>query len=268
MTTVRKDDLPQAVRQDDLVEYALRLGDTSLVLGHRLSEWCGHAPEMELDMAMSNLGLDLIGQARLFLTYAGEVEGQITGGQGRDEDQLAYLRDVLDYRNFLLVEQPNGDWGVTIARQLYFSLFQQLYFQQLATSADDQLAAIARKALPEIEYHVRFATEWTLRLGDGTEESKRRMQEGLNLLSRFTGELFESDDLENRLIAAGIAPDAALLRPVWHERIEQVLREAGLDTPPPHRPVLGGRKGHHTEHLGYILAEMQFLQRAYPGAKW
>lgn len=251
------------VSKDDLFEYALRLGDTSLVLGHRLSEWCGHAPEMELDMAMSNLGLDLIGQARLFLTYAGEIEGQ-----GRDEDQLAYLRDVLDYRNFLLVEQPNGDWAVTIARQFYFSVFQQLYFQQLATSADEQLAAIARKALPEIEYHVRFATEWVLRLGDGTEESKRRMQEGLVSLSRFTAELFESDDLENRLIAAGIAPDAALLRPIWQERIEDTLREAGLETPPPHRPVLGGRKGHHTEHLGYILTEMQYLQRAYPGAKW
>lgn len=251
------------VNKDDLFEYALRLGDTALVLGHRLSEWCGHAPEMELDMAMSNLGLDLIGQARLFLTYAGEIEGK-----GRDEDQLAYLRDVLDYRNFLLVEQPNGDWGVTIARQLYFSVFQQLYFQRLATSADEQLAAIARKALPEIDYHVRFASEWTVRLGDGTDESKRRMQEGLNLLWRFTGELFESDDVENRLIAAGVAPDAAALRPVWQERIEQVLREATLELPAPHRPVLGGRKGHHTEHLGYLLAEMQFLQRAYPGAKW
>lgn len=252
-----------AVNKDDLFEYALRLGDTSLVLGHRLSEWCGHSPEMELDMAMSNLGLDLIGQARLFLTYAGEVEGK-----GRDEDALAYLRDVLDYRNFLLVEQPNGDWGVTIARQLYFSTFQQLYFQQLATSADEQLAAIARKALPEIEYHVRFATEWTLRLGDGTEESKRRIQDGLNSLARFTSEPFDSDEVEDRLTAAGIAPDAALLRPIWQERIEQVLAEAGLDVPPPHRPVTGARKGHHTEHLGYILAEMQFLQRAYPGARW
>lgn len=251
------------VDRNDLFEYALRLGDTSLVLGHRLSEWCGHAPEMELDMAMSNLGLDLIGQARLFLTYAGEVEGK-----GRDEDALAYLRDVLDYRNFLLVEQPNGDWGVTIARQFYFSVFQQLYFQQLAASADEQLAAIACKALPEIEYHVRFASEWVVRLGDGTEESKRRMQEGLNLLWRFTGEMFESDDVENRLVAAGIAPDAALLRPLWQERIENTLREATLEVPAPHRPVLGGRKGHHTEHLGYILTEMQYLQRAYPGAKW
>ena len=251
------------VPKDDLFEYALRLGDTSLVLGHRLSEWCGHAPEMELDMAMSNLGLDLIGQARLFLNHAGEIEGK-----GRDEDQLAYLRDVLDYRNFLLVEQPNGDWGATIARQFYFSVFQQLYFQQLATSADEQLAAIARKALPEIAYHVRFATEWVLRLGDGTEESKRRMQEGLNLLWRFTAELFESDDVENRLTAAGIAPDAAQLRPLWQERIESTLNEAGLELPAPHRPALGARKGHHTEHLGYLLAEMQFLQRAYPGARW
>ncbi len=249
--------------KEDLFEYALRLGDTSLVLGHRLSEWCGHAPEMELDMAMSNLGLDLIGQARLLLTYAGEVEGK-----GRDEDQLAYLRDVLDYRNFLLVEQPNGDWGATIARQFYFSVFQQLYFQQLAASSDEQLAAIAHKALPEIAYHVRFATEWVLRLGDGTEESKRRMQEGLNLLWRFTAELFESDDVENRLTAAGIAPDAALLRPLWQERIASTLNEAGLELPAPHRPALGTRKGHHTEHLGYLLAEMQYLQRAYPGARW
>ena len=249
--------------KEDLFEYALRLGDTSLVLGHRLSEWCGHAPEMELDMAMSNLGLDLIGQARLFLTYAGEVEEK-----GRDEDQLAFSRDVLDYRNFLLVEQPNGDWGATIARQFYFSVFQQLYFQQLAASTDEQLAAIARKALPEIAYHVRFATEWVVRLGDGTEESKRRMQEGLNLLWRFTAELFESDEVENRLTAAGIAPDAAQLRPLWQERIEQVLLDATLEMPAPHRPALGGRKGHHTEHLGYLLAEMQFLQRAYPGARW
>ena len=256
------------VRKDDLFEYALRLGDSALVLGHRLSEWCGHAPEMELDMAMSNLGLDLIGQARLFLTYAGEIEGQITGKPGRDEDQLAYLRDALDYRNFLLVEQPNGDWAATIARQLYFSTFQQLYFEKLAASADEQLAAIARKALPEIAYHVRFATEWTVRLGDGTEESKRRMQEGLNNLFRFTDELFASDEVEDRLAAAGIAPDAAALRPLWQARIEQVLREATLDVPPPHRPITGARKGHHTEHLGYLLAEMQFLQRAYPGARW
>ncbi|MCH8684512.1 1,2-phenylacetyl-CoA epoxidase subunit PaaC [Pedomonas mirosovicensis] len=257
-----------AIGKDDLFEYALRLGDTSLVLGHRLSEWCGHAPEMELDVAMSNLGLDLIGQSRLFLTYAGEIEGQIAGGRGRDEDALAYLRDVLDYRNFLLVEQPNGDWAATIARQFYFSTFQQLYFEKLAASADEQLAAIARKALPEIAYHVRFASEWVVRLGDGTEESKRRMQEGLNQLWRFTGEMFESDDVEDRLTAANIAPDAAALRPLWQERIERVLSEATLDVPAPHRPVVGGRKGHHTEHLGYLLAEMQFLQRAYPGATW
>lgn len=252
-----------AVCKDDLFEYALRLGDSALVLGHRLSEWCGHAPEMELDMAMSNLALDLIGQARLFLTYAGEVEGK-----GRDEDQLAFSRDALDYRNFLLVEQPNGDWAVTIARQLYFSLYQQMLFERLAACADEQLAAIARKALPEVAYHVRFASEWTVRLGDGTEESKRRMQAGLNQLWRFTSELFDSDGVEDRLAAAGIAPDAAQLRPLWQERLEQVLAEATLELSPSHRPVVGGRRGHHTEHLGYLLAEMQFLQRAYPGAKW
>jgi ring-1,2-phenylacetyl-CoA epoxidase subunit PaaC len=222
-------------------ERALRLGDDGLILGQRLSEWCGHAPMLEVDLALANIALDLIGQATLFLGVAG------------DADALAFRRDVLDFRNCLLVEQPNGDFAQTIARQFLFSNWHELYLRELAKSDDAALAAIAAKSVKEVAYHTRYASEWVVRLGDGTEESRRRMVAGLDWMWRFTGELFADD---------------TALKPEWETRIERTLREAGLDVPKPVRPVLGGREGHHSEHLGHLLSEMQFLQRAYPGATW
>ncbi|MFZ5609652.1 MAG: 1,2-phenylacetyl-CoA epoxidase subunit PaaC [Pseudomonadota bacterium] len=246
-----------------LVDYALRLGDDSLVLGQRLSEWCGHAPTIEVDLSLANVALDLIGQAMLFLGHAGEVEGA-----GRDADRLAFHRDALDFRNCLLVEQPNGDFAQTIARQFLFSTWQQLCFERLSLSTDPSLAAIAEKALKEVRYHAQLAADWVVRLGDGTDESRRRMTQGLDWTWRFVEELFHMDGVETALAADGIAVDKAELRSPFDAQIKSVLGEAGLPLPAPHRALLGGRKGHHSEHLGHLLAEMQFLQRAYPGATW
>jgi ring-1,2-phenylacetyl-CoA epoxidase subunit PaaC len=233
-----------------LLHHALRLGDDSLILGQRLSEWCGHAPMLEIDLALANIGLDLIGQATHFLKLAGEVEGQ-----GRDADALAFHRDVLDFRNCLLVEQPNGDFAQTIARQFLFSNWQELLLQEIC-GADAPLAAIAQKAVKEVAYHVRFANEWTVRLGDGTAESRARTIAGLDWMWRFVDELFDPKD------------GAPSLRPEWDARIAKVLAEAGLETPKARRATKGGREGHHSEHLGHLLSEMQFLPRAYPDAKW
>jgi ring-1,2-phenylacetyl-CoA epoxidase subunit PaaC len=252
-----------AVPADLLTDYARRLGDDALVLGQRLGEWCGHAPTLEIDLALANLALDLIGQATHFLGYAGQLEGQ-----GRDADALAFRRDVLDFKNCLLVEQPNGDFAQTLARQALFSVWQELTFERLAASADPVLAAVAAKAVKEVAYHARFACEWVVRLGDGTEESRRRMIAGLDWMWRFTGELFEADPLVGALAAAGVAVDPAGLRTPWDRRIDAMLADAGLARPADRRPVLGGREGRHSEHLGHLLSEMQFLQRAYPGAVW
>ena len=252
---------------DLLAEYAHRLGDDSLILGQRLSEWTGHAPTLEIDLALSNLALDLVGQATHFLGYAGQLEGQLEG-QRRDADGLAFHRDVLDFRNCLLVEQPNGDFAQTIARQALFSTWQELLFEALCGSADETLAAVAAKAVKEVAYHARFACEWLVRLGDGTHESRRRMIAGLDWMWRFTGELFEADELVGQLAAAGVAVDPAGLRAPWDHRIDSVLADAGLERPADRRPILGGREGRHSEHLGHLLSEMQFLQRAYPGAVW
>lgn len=248
---------------DARIAYAQRLGDDSLILGQRLSEWCGHAPILEVDLALSNIALDLFGQAMLFLDYAGELEGA-----GRDADAMAFGRDVLDFRNCLLAEQPNGDFGQTIARQFLFSTWQELLLQHLMASTDEKLAAIAAKAVKEVAYHARFAGEWVARLGDGTEESRRRFLDGLNWMWRFSGELFASDAVSDALVPSGIAVDPASLRLEWEARIARILGEAGIEMPGPHRPILGGREGHHSEHLGHLLSEMQFLQRAYPGAAW
>lgn len=246
-----------------LTEYALRLGDDSLILGQRLGEWCGHGPILEIDLALSNIALDLFGQAILFLGLAGEAEGK-----GRDADALAFRRDALDFRNCLLVEQPNGDFAQTIARQFLFSTWQELLLQQLRASNDARLAAIAAKAVKEVAYHARFASEWMLRLGDGTDESRRRLVDGLGWMWRFADELFAPDKVVDALAAAGTGVDPASLRPAWNARVGQVLSAAGLEMLPSRRPVLGGRAGHHSEHLGHILSAMQFLQRAYPGAVW
>ena len=246
-----------------LFTYTLRLADNALILGHRLSEWTGHAPVIEEDLALANLALDLIGQARSLYTYAGEIEGK-----ARDEDALAYLRDAGDYRNLLLVEQPNGDFAHTIARQLLYSAFAHPFFEALSRSKDETLSAIAAKAEKEMAYHVRHSAEWVIRLGDGTEESHRRMQSALDDVWMFTGELFDVDPVERALIERGIAADPAPLRALWEKTISDVLAEATLTRPQDGYMQSGGRVGRHSEHLGYILADLQFLQRAYPGAKW
>jgi ring-1,2-phenylacetyl-CoA epoxidase subunit PaaC len=246
-----------------LFRYALRLGDDSLILGQRLGEWCGRAPMLEVDLALANLGLDLIGQATHLLTYAGTVESA-----GRDGDQLAFHRDVLDYANCLLVEQPNGDFARTIVRQFFFSQWQLLLFRGLCNSTDETLAGIAKKAVKEVAYHVRFASEWMVRLGDGTEESRRRALSGIDWCYRFIDELFETDVTTRELAAAGVAPNPAGLRETYDAAIGAVLAEATLPYPAPRRGVGGGRMGRHSEHLGHLLAEMQFLPRAYPDAVW
>ncbi|MBP2232136.1 ring-1,2-phenylacetyl-CoA epoxidase subunit PaaC [Azospirillum agricola] len=250
-------------RQQALFGYALRLGDTSLVLGHRLSEWCGHAPELEEDIALTNVALDLVGHARLLLSYAGEIEGK-----GRDEDRLAYRRDVFDYRNHLLAEQPNRDFGHTIVRQFLHDSWAVELYGRLAASADPTLAGIAAKAVKEVRYHVRHSADWLIRLGDGTDVSRARVADALERLWSYTGEMFERDAAEDTLVAAGIAPDPAELRTAWNTRVAAVLEEATLDRPTDGWMQKGGRRGEHSEHLGYLLAEMQFLPRAYPDAVW
>jgi len=238
------------------VDYLLRLGDDSLILGQRLGEWCGHAPALEVDLTLANFALDLIGQATLLLGEAG------------DADQLAFHRDVLDLKNCLLVEQPNGDFARTIARQLLFSTWQHLLLQRLTQSTDRFLTEFAAKAVKEVAYHRELASEWTIRLGDGTDESARRMADGLDWCWRFIPELFEVDDVLEALIAAGVAPDPRQFEDEYRRSLAAVLAEAKLDPPAEQRPILGGRRGHHSEHLGHILAPMQYLQRTYPGAKW
>lgn len=246
-----------------LATYALRLGDDSLILGQRLSEWCGHAPALEVDLSLANVALDQIGQATHFLALAGAVEGK-----GRDADALAFRRDVMDFTNCLLVEQPNGDFAQTIARQLLFSHYQQLLFTALTAGKDERFTAIAAKAVKETAYHARLASDWVVRLGDGTEESKARMTAGLEWMWRFGDELFVMDDIDAVAIKAGVGVDKAALRPAWDQRIDAILADATLDRPAPRRAVLGGRSGRHSEHLGHLLSEMQFLQRAYPEATW
>lgn len=247
----------------DLVAYLLRLGDDRLVLGHRLSEWCGHAPILEEDIALANIALDLVGQANLLLTLAAASENQ-----GRDADALAYLRDAIDYRNLLLVELPIGDFAVTIARQFLFSTYNMLQSDALRRSANADLAGIATKAHKESKYHVRHSGDWMLKLGDGTEESHRRLQAAIDDLWRYTGELFLTDDVERRLVESKIGVDSSTLERPWAEHVRDVLRRAGITTPEVKWMQRGGREGRHTEHLGLMLAEMQVLQRQHPGASW
>ena len=247
-----------------LLLHTLRLADTALVLGHRLSEWTGKAPMLEEELALANVALDLIGQARSLYAYAAELEGK-----GRAEDDLAYLRDAPEYRNWLIAEQPNGDFARMVLRQFLVSAFMHPYWRAHAASRDETLAAIAAKAEKEAAYHLRHAGEWAIRLGDGTDESRRRMEEALDELWPFTGEMFETDENDRALIAQGLAPDPAALRPEWDATVAHVLSEATLPVPPPGAWMQsGGRRGVHSEHLGHLLAVMQHLQRAYPGAAW
>ena len=245
------------------VEYLLRLADDRLVLGHRTSEWCGHGPILEEDIALANIALDLIGQAAMLLKLAGETEGK-----GRSEDDLAYLRDDVHYRNALLVELPKGDFAVTIVRQFLFSAAAYYQLEGLQRSAHPSLAGIAAKALKETRYHVRHAGEWVIRLGDGTEESHHRAQAALDELWRYTGELFMTDATDAALAAAGLAPDAASTEAAWRAQVTEVLGRATLTIPAEGWMQRGGRQGRHTEHLSRMLAEMQVLPRSFPGAQW
>jgi ring-1,2-phenylacetyl-CoA epoxidase subunit PaaC len=249
--------------QAALFTYVVSLADDALVLGHRLSQWSGHAPMLEEDIALSNLALDLVGQARLFYAHAGVIEGK-----GRDEDQLAFLRDEHAYRNVLLVEQPNGDFATTIVRQLLYAAFMHPYYQALVASGDQRLGEIAAKAVKEMAYHVRHSAEWVIRLGDGTEESHARAAAALDELWMYTGELFEMDDGERALVGKGIAVDRATIKPAWDATVDRVLAEATLKRPADRWMQGGGRSGRHSEHLGHLLAEMQVLHRAHPGATW
>ncbi|WP_342241878.1 1,2-phenylacetyl-CoA epoxidase subunit PaaC [Inquilinus sp. OTU3971] len=251
------------VAETPLVRYALARADDALILGHRLSEWCGHAPMMEEDMALANIGLDLIGQARALYGYAAEVEAA-----GNDEDRYAYLRDVRQYRNLLLVEQPNGDFARTILRQLFYSAFADPYWRAMTASTDPTLAAIAAKAEKESAYHLRHTAEWVIRLGDGTEESHARAQAAVEELWPYIGEVFMPDEAESELVRQGVAIDPESLRETWSETVTAVLAEATLTTPPAGWTQRGGRDGRHSEHLGHLLSELQYLQRSYPGAKW
>jgi ring-1,2-phenylacetyl-CoA epoxidase subunit PaaC len=237
-------------------DYLLRLGDDALILGQRLGEWCGHAPVLEVDLSLANLALDLVGEATLLLGAAG------------DADQLAFHRDVLDFKNCLLVEQPNGDFAQTIARHLLYTTWQHMLLQRLTQSSDQFLREFATKAVKEIAYHRELASEWTVRLGDGTEESARRMAEGLDWCWRFVPELFEVDEALQAAIDAGIAADPRTFEAEYRSAIGAVLADARLDAPADQRPILGGRRGHHSEYLGHLLAAMQFLPRTYPDATW
>lgn len=243
--------------------YAVHLGDTSLILAQRLGEWVGHAPALEEDLALANTALDLLGQARHLLSYAGEIEGK-----GRSEDDLAFLRDPSDFMNLALVEQPNVDFGQTIVRQFLIDAWQLELFERLQSSSEPRFAELAAKALKETRYHYRFSSGWIVRLGDGTEESHKRVQAGLDALWKFTAEMFVPGAVDEEAAAAGLGPAPASLRAPWIANVEQVLQEATLKQPADVAYRWHGKRNQHSEHLSHLLAEMQFMQRAYPGSKW
>jgi len=262
--------------QNSKINYTLHLADNALILGHRNSEWCGHGPVLEQDIAITNISLDLIGQARNFYQYAAELtnEAKASSPQGEEvggevtEDTLAYLRDARDFKNCLLVEQPNGDWAVTILRQFLFGVYQYLLYQRLQTSNDGQLAAIAEKALKEVTYHIRWSSEWVIRLGDGTEESHKKILKAIDDLWMFTGELFKPALYETEAVEDGFGVDVANLKDGWMQKVKNVFGDTTLPVPENVWMQSGGKEGMHTEYLGYILADMQFLQRAYPDCEW
>ena len=250
-----------------LFQYLLRLGDSPLVLAQRLGEWIGHGPILEEDIAQANVGLDLLGQARLWLGYAGEVEARHRLAR-RDEDQLAFLRDSAEFRCLLLAEQPNGSFADTLARQFLFDAWHVLLLSALSRSSDARIAGIAAKAAKEVAYHVERSGDWVIRLGDGTDESRARMQAAIDSLWMYTGEMFTPDAIELELIEAGVAADVRLLAEPWRRHVDAVLTEATLTVPREVFMQQGGKRGLHTEHLGHLLAKMQVLQRSYPGAHW
>lgn len=244
-------------------EYLVRLGDDRLVLGHRLSEWCGHGPILEEDIALANIALDLIGQANLFLEQAGKAEAK-----GRDQDALAYFREAVDYRNLLLAELPKGDFAFTIARQFFFSVFSYLQMDALQKCRDANIAGIAAKAVKEAKYHVRHSADWMIKLGDGTAESHDRLQAAVTELWRYTGEMFIADDVDRAAVASSAGVDPSVLEAPWRGHVDDVLRRATLTVPEVKYMQRGGRTGKHTEHLGHLLAEMQIVARSFPGAQW
>ncbi|MBC7552824.1 MAG: phenylacetate-CoA oxygenase subunit PaaC [Taibaiella sp.] len=266
--------------------FVLRLADDALIIGHRLSEWCGHGPILEQDIALSNAALDHIGRARSLYQYAADLFNQMTDdekqtrftsvalqqlaakGEKLDEDNMAYLRDGWDFKNVLLLEQPNNDWAYTVARSFFYDTFNFFYFTALTQCTDATLAAIAEKTLKEVTYHLRWSSEWVIRLGDGTEESRARMQHAVNDLWMFTGEFFVPAGYETAMQQQEQAPDVAAIKPLWHERVSEIFEEATLTIPAGTWMQQGGKEGRHSEHLGYILAELQFMQRTYPGMQW
>lgn len=250
-----------------LLDYTLHLADNALVLGHRNSEWTGHGPILEQDIALSNIALDLVGQARNFYQYAAQLKND-----GATEDTLAYLRDSHEFKNCVLVEQPNGDWGKTILRQFFFSVYQFYLYQQLQNSSDETVASVAEKAYKEVTYHVRWSSEWVIRLGDGTEESHRRMNLALDELWNFTDELFKPAGYESETVLNGAGVDLSLIKPQWDQNVQATFKEATLSIPQQNASMMNGirigKEGQHTEHLAHLLAEMQALQRAYPNCDW
>jgi ring-1,2-phenylacetyl-CoA epoxidase subunit PaaC len=250
-------------RSHALRNQVLRLGDLSLVLGQRLGEWVGHAPALEEDLGLANIALDLIGQARLLLAYAGEIEGL-----GRDEDQMAYLREQGEYLNPILAEQPNGDFGRTIVRQVLLDAFQLALFERMTQSTDARLAAIAEKSVKEVRYHLRYSSGWLIRLGDGTAESHARVQSALDDLWPYTVELFAEDETDACMADLGVAPRLRAVREAWDARLDGILAQSTLNRPLDRPYTWHGKRGQHSEHLGYLLAELQYLQRTYPGARW
>ncbi|GAB3835360.1 1,2-phenylacetyl-CoA epoxidase subunit PaaC [Hymenobacter jeollabukensis] len=260
--TIVVPDVSAEVRQQ-LLAFVLQLADTSLILAHRLSEWCGHGPILEQDLAMANISLDLLGEARSYYQYAAELEGR-----GRTEDDLAYLRSAVEYRNPLLVEQPNGDFAHTIVRQFLYDAFHYHLLLQLQAGPDQQLAAIAEKSVKEAAYHVKWSAEWIIRLGDGTDESRRRVEAAITALWRYSGELTTPSATEQALQQAGFVPDYAAIQQQIDEHVTRVFAEATLPVPQGVFMQKGGKTGRHSEHLGYLLAELQYLQRTYPGLTW
>jgi ring-1,2-phenylacetyl-CoA epoxidase subunit PaaC len=247
----------------DLFEYLLQLGDDRLVLGHRLSEWCGHGPILEEDIALANIALDLIGQATLYLRLAAEIEGK-----GRSEDTLAYFREAVEFRNIQMVELPRGDFAFTIVRQFFFDAYSYHLLEQLQKSSHLELAGIAAKGYKEVRYHLRHSSEWVQRLGDGTEESRARAQKAVDDLWRFTGEMFMSDEIDQRMQASGVGADLAAVKQQWDAIVRDVFGCATLSIPAESFMLSGGRKGRHTEYLGHMLSEMQIVARSHPGVEW
>ena len=254
---------PRAEVEPSLLSYVVRFGDDNLVMAQRLAEWISNAPELEEDIALANTAIDHLGQARALYGYAAELEGR-----GRSEDDFAMARTEREFSNLLIVEQPNGDFAHTMARQCYFDAYQVGLWEALTPSADTVLGGIAAKALKEAKYHLRHSSGWVVRLGDGTDESHRRMQAGIDALYRFTGEMFRGDAVDDAMVESGIGIDPATLRDPWRARVDAVLADAGLRRPEDEYQREGGRAGFHTEHLGHLLSELQWMQRAYPGLEW